>query len=38
MPTSQYDFPTVHDGVRGMRFIHAAVESARRGGAWLKLT
>jgi predicted dehydrogenase len=37
MPTSQYDFPTVQDGVRGMRFIEAAVESARRGGAWLTL-
>ena len=37
MPESQYDFPTVHDGVRGVRFIYTAVESARRGGAWLKL-
>jgi len=25
------DFPTVRDGARGVRFIHAAVESARAG-------
>jgi predicted dehydrogenase len=37
MPASEYDFPTVHEGVRGMRFIHTAVESARGGGTWLKL-
>jgi predicted dehydrogenase len=37
LPAAQYDFPTVHDGVRGMRFIHAAVESSRRGGAWVAL-
>jgi predicted dehydrogenase len=34
---AQYTFPTVHDGVRGMRFIQTAVESAKRGGAWLKM-
>ena len=34
MPPSEYDFPTVHDGVRGMKFIYAAVESAKKGGAW----
>ncbi|MFO1070003.1 MAG: Gfo/Idh/MocA family oxidoreductase [Geminicoccaceae bacterium] len=28
--------PSVHDGVRGVRFIEAAVESSRRGGAWVK--
>ncbi len=37
MPPSEYDFPTVHDGVRGMRFVYASVESAKRGGAWLPL-
>lgn len=26
--------PTVKDGVRGVRFIHAAVESSRRDAAW----
>jgi len=38
MPASHYDFRTVHDGVRGMRFIQTAVESARRGGVWMKLS
>jgi predicted dehydrogenase len=37
MPAAKYDFPTVHDGVRGVRFIETAVESGRRGGAWMKL-
>lgn len=37
MRPSDYDFPTVHDGVRGMRFIHGVVESARRGGVWVKV-
>ncbi len=34
------DFPTVEDGARGVKFIDAALESARRGGAWVdaKLT
>jgi predicted dehydrogenase len=29
--------PTVRDGVRGVRFIHAAVESSRRDAAWVSL-
>ena len=37
MPPSEYDFPTVHDGVRGMRFIYASVESSRKAGAWVAL-
>jgi len=37
LPQSEYDFPTVHDGVRGMRFIYASVESARQGGAWVPI-
>ena len=37
LPSSEYDFPTVYDGVRGLRFIYAAVDSASRGGAWVKL-
>ena len=37
MQPSEYDFPTVHDGVRGVRFIHKAVESARAGGVWIRL-
>lgn len=31
------EFPTVHDGVRGMKFIHAAVESNKDGNKWIKL-
>ncbi|HEV7372270.1 Gfo/Idh/MocA family oxidoreductase [Arenibaculum sp.] len=27
--------PTVQDGVRGVRFIHAAVSSARQGATWI---
>lgn len=28
-------FPTGEDGARGVRFIHACLESARKGGAWV---
>ncbi len=28
--------PTVLDGVRGVKFIEAAVESSRKGGAWVR--
>ncbi len=28
-------FPTVEDGVRGVKFIEAAVESSTRGGVWV---
>jgi predicted dehydrogenase len=31
------DVPTVEDGVRGMAFIEACVESSRAGGRWTKL-
>jgi predicted dehydrogenase len=31
------EFPTVHDGVRGMKFIHAVVESNRNGNKWVKI-
>jgi hypothetical protein len=37
LPVQEYAFPTVHDGVRGMQFIAAAVESADRGAAWVTL-
>lgn len=29
--------PTANDGVRGVRFVHAAVESSRRDAAWVRL-
>lgn len=31
------EFPTVHDGVRGMKFIHAVVESNKKGNVWVKI-
>lgn len=33
----EYDFPTVHDGLRGMRFIEQAVDSSKRGAVWVAL-
>ncbi len=31
------DYPTVFDGIRGVQFIHAAVESDRQNASWVKL-
>ena len=31
------EFPTVHDGVRGMKFIHAVVSSNKTGNTWVKM-
>ncbi len=31
------EFPTVHDGVRGMKFIHSVVESDRAGNIWVSI-
>lgn len=31
------DFPTVADGLEGVRFVHAVVESARQDSAWVTL-
>ena len=31
------DYPTVSDGVRGIKFIHASVESDKNNSAWTKL-
>jgi predicted dehydrogenase len=31
------EFPTVHDGVRGMKFIHSVVESNKAGNTWVKI-
>jgi predicted dehydrogenase len=31
------EFPTVSDGVRGMRFIHAVVDSNKGGNIWVKV-
>jgi predicted dehydrogenase len=35
--TLRRNYPTVHDGLRGLRFIATAVESSRQGGSWLSL-
>jgi len=32
-----YDFPDVSDGVRGMRFIEAVIESGKKNGEWRKV-
>ena len=31
------EFPTVHDGVRGMKFIHAVVNSNMNGNTWVNV-
>jgi len=31
------EFPTVHEGVRGMKFIHSVVESNKEGNIWIKV-
>jgi hypothetical protein len=31
------NYATVHDGLRGLRFVAKAVESSRYGGKWLTL-
>lgn len=37
-PEPEYlDFPTVQDGVRGMRFIDVVIESGERNAEWIKL-
>jgi predicted dehydrogenase len=37
MARSEYRFPTVYDGLRGMQFIYKAVESAQKGAVWVKM-
>jgi len=34
---SDLDFPTIEDGVAGLRFVEAAVASARAGASWVAL-
>ncbi|MCM4160643.1 Gfo/Idh/MocA family oxidoreductase [Antarcticibacterium flavum] len=31
------EFPTIHDGIRGMNFIEKAVESHRQGNIWVEI-
>jgi predicted dehydrogenase len=37
MKTEEYNFPTVYDGLRGMQFIYAAVESADHNSKWVSM-
>jgi len=37
MNKSEYDFPTVDDGLRGMRVVQAAVESSNDGSRWVSI-
>jgi len=37
LKTEEYNFPTVYDGLRGMKFIYAAVESAENNSAWTSM-
>jgi len=32
-----FDFPTVHDGVRGMRFIDAVINSGQKNAKWVEV-
>lgn len=34
-PSDWLNYPTVEDGARGVKFVDAAVESDRQGGAWV---
>ena len=36
-PEGGYDYPSVNDGVAGMAFIKACVESSKNNAAWTKL-
>jgi predicted dehydrogenase len=33
----ELDFPTAHDGLRGMQFLDALLRSTRQGGSWVTL-
>ena len=37
MNPDEYEFPTVHDGLRGMKFIYSAVESSDKGSVWVDM-
>ncbi len=34
---AEKDFPTIEDGIEGVKFIHAAVESSKKDAAWVEL-
>ena len=35
---NKYDYPTVYDGVRGMAFIQATVDSSKNNSKWIELS
>jgi len=37
MTISEYDFPSVYDGLRGLEFTYKGVESCDRGSVWVSL-
>ena len=37
MKAEEYNFPTASDGLRGMQFIYAAVESAENNSTWVSM-
>lgn len=37
LTADDYDFPTVADGLEGIQFIHAAVESSKKDAAWVEI-
>nr|MCH9779921.1 oxidoreductase [Alphaproteobacteria bacterium] len=37
LPCDWLELPTVHDGVRGVRFINAAATSHANGGTWTRV-
>jgi predicted dehydrogenase len=37
MKIKDYNFPTVYDGLQGMKFIYKAVESFKDGSRWVKM-
>lgn len=32
-----FDYPTVTDGLNGVKFIHAVIDSATKDSAWVEL-
>ena len=34
---AEYPYPTIRDGVRGLKFVRACLESSRRGSVWVHL-
>ncbi len=37
LKVEEYNFPTVHDGLRGMQFIYKTVESCEKGSTWVEM-